>query len=122
MPRFVVLRHETPPGAPRPTHWDLMFECGASLRTWAVLELPTSTTSVAAQRLADHRLAYLDYEGPVSRSRGVVSRWDGGDYEITYECPDQWSVQLRGKRWTGQLSLRLQDEQVALWTAHFVPD
>ena len=120
MPRFVVLRHETPQGARRPAHWDLMFEYGESLRTWAVLELPTSTTSVEAERLSDHRRAYLDYEGPVSHSRGTVSRWDGGDYEIRCERLDQWTVQLHGQRWTGQLSLRLEDEQVARWTAHFV--
>ncbi len=122
MPRFVVLRHETPPGADRPAHWDLMFEYGTRLRTWAVCQLPSADLDVEAERLADHRCDYLDYVGPVSRNRGTVSRWDAGDYEITCERPDQWTVQLSGQRWTGQLSLRLEDQQTARWTAHFVSD
>ena len=34
MPRFVVLRHETPPGYPRPPHYDLMLEQEGGLWTW----------------------------------------------------------------------------------------
>src|SRR5882724_3306447 len=67
MPRFVILRHETPPGFARPAHWDFMLECGGVLRTW---------------EMADHRLAYLEYEGEVPGGRGTVSRWDEGRYEI----------------------------------------
>ena len=35
MPRYVILQHDTPPGYPRPLHWDLMLEQGRTLRTWA---------------------------------------------------------------------------------------
>ena len=96
MPRFVVLRHSLPTESERPTHWDWMFETNGALETWATepLELPmdnidelllTRPYSVRAQRLQDHRLAYLDYEGPVSENRGSVARILQG----TYSCLDQ---------------------------------
>ena len=71
--RFVVLRHELPAGANRPTHWDLMLEQQAALRTWAVPAPPEEVTDTEINRLADHRRKYLRYEGPVSGNRGTVS-------------------------------------------------
>jgi hypothetical protein len=82
MPRFVILRHETPPGFARPTHWDFMLECGGALRTWALGEAPSPGCEIVAEELPDHRLTYLDYEGEVSCGRGIVTRWDAGTYEI----------------------------------------
>jgi hypothetical protein len=80
MPRFVVLRHETPPGYPRESHFDLMFERGEALWTLAALQLPVHGEPVVADELFEHRLAYLDYEGDVSAGRGSVRRVDAGDY------------------------------------------
>jgi hypothetical protein len=82
MPRFVILRHETPPGYARATHWDLMLECAGVLRTWALPEPPSPDCELVAEELPDHRLAYLDYEGDVSGNRGRVTRWDAGTYEV----------------------------------------
>lgn len=81
MPRFVVLRHEMPAGAARPSHWDFMLECGGVLRTWALPQLPNAFEPQIVESLPDHRLAYLEYEGEVSGGRGSVSRWDAGSYE-----------------------------------------
>jgi hypothetical protein len=39
-----------------------------------------ASNTVDAQRIADHRLAYLEYEGPISGGRGTVRRLDGGSY------------------------------------------
>lgn len=99
MPRFVVLRHSLPAEAERPTHWDWMFELNGVLETWATEPLnqlfgPSELIepiSVIAQRLADHRLEYLDYEGPVSGQRGSVARILRG----TYTCLDQSRRQRR---------------------------
>src|SRR4051794_23553598 len=63
MPRFVLLRHETPAGSERPTHFDLMLEHNGVLRTWALSGLPAAGEPLLAEQLPDHRLAYLDYEG-----------------------------------------------------------
>ena len=80
--RFVILLHRTPPGYERGDHWDVMFEDGQRLRTWAVTRPPTHGCAVTAERLADHRMLYLDFEGEISENRGVVSRWDAGTYRF----------------------------------------
>src|SRR5262245_17631602 len=99
MPRFVVLRHETPPGYRRPAHFDLMLEEGGVLRTWALESLPpVGGEPIPAERLPDHRLDYLDYEGPVSGDRGSVSRVDFGTYEPLPSPPNQQRFRLDGTR------------------------
>ena len=77
MPRYVILTHDHPF-----LHWDLMLEQGGVLRTWRLLAEPAAGQTVAAERLADHRVAYLDYEGPVRGDRGIVKRWDCGSYDV----------------------------------------
>ena len=58
-----------------------MLEDGDVLLTWRLVELPTiGGAAVVAQRLADHRRAYLSYQGPVSGGRGEVRRVDAGEF------------------------------------------
>ena len=65
------------------------------LETWALDQVPhdwrelnlnqellAKSNSVEALRIADHRLAYLEYEGPVSGNRGCVRRLDAGQYRV----------------------------------------
>jgi hypothetical protein len=101
MPRFVILLHELPAGADRRTHWDLMLEADGVLRTWALAEEPALGRSIAAEPLADHRLAYLTYEGEVSGNRGRVTRWDSGEYEVLAEAADRLEIRLAGGRLAG---------------------
>src|SRR5436190_15625047 len=96
MPRFVVLFHEMPADCERGAHFDLMFEANGVLLTWAAAELPATGTSVAAERLADHRLAYLEYEGPISGGRGNARRVDSGDFEWIEQQPTRYAAQVRG--------------------------
>jgi hypothetical protein len=110
MPRFVILRHETPPGRGRGLHWDLMLECGGVLRTWALAEEPEAGKSIAAEQLPDHRLDYLHYEGPVSQNRGTVSRWDNGEYKILEESPTQLTIALDGARLSATATLTKSDK------------
>lgn len=105
MPRFVILLHEMPPESERPTHWDLMLEAGGALRTWALDEEPRATATIAALQLADHRLAYLDYEGPVSGNRGAVTRVAAGSYELLLDDTDRIVVRLEGEKVQGELEL-----------------
>ena len=95
MPRFVILEHNHPT-----LHWDFMLESGGVLKTWRLPAPPPASTE-AAVPLGDHRLAYLDYEGPVSGSRGVVRRWDAGEYDTVQRDEATWEVRLRGQRWQG---------------------
>jgi hypothetical protein len=96
--RFVILLHETPPGHERATHWDFMLQAGDVLRTWALSEEPRIGAIIEAEALPDHRLAYLDYEGPVSRGRGTVTRWDSGRYTVEHETAAQLYIRLDGNR------------------------
>ena len=80
-----------------------MFECGDVLRTFACLREPTARQPLPVEQLDDHRLDYLDYEGPVSRGRGDVQQWDCGDFEVLEESLEQWLLDLHGRRWNGQV-------------------
>ena len=118
MPRFVVLRHEFPAGHARATHWDLMFQWGSSLRTWALDAEPLSQAQITARALADHRIEYLDYEGPVSDDRGMVARWDQGEYELNASQEHEFRARLRGRRLGCNMTLRKAAEG-HFWTVSF---
>jgi hypothetical protein len=98
--RFVILTHDHPF-----LHWDLMLEGEGGLRTWRLLKEPAAGSASPAERLADHRTAYLDYEGPVSAGRGTVTRWDQGTYEIVSETDDELRTTLAGVRLQGRATL-----------------
>jgi hypothetical protein len=87
-----------------------MLERGEVLRTWALEEPPDAPGTIAASALADHRRAYLDYEGPVSGQRGTVTRWDEGDYELLAEEPRRLTAVLHGRRLVGRVVLTCQVE------------
>src|SRR5436190_1089194 len=102
MPRFVILQHDHPF-----PHHDLMLEAGAVLRTWRLHGFPHED-EVRAEPLGDHRLAYLDYEGPVSGGRGRVRREEAGEYTLLADQPDLVRIELIGRRLRGVLELRRQ--------------
>jgi hypothetical protein len=54
----------------------------------------------------DHRLLYLDYEGPVSGNRGRVVRWDHGTFSWQEALEDQLTIVLQGIRLHGTLLLK----------------
>ncbi|MBA4016686.1 MAG: hypothetical protein C0483_05815 [Pirellula sp.] len=108
MPRYVVLRHELPLDSERPSHWDFMLESGEVLRTWALLQRPDTSEPQIAEALVDHRLAYLEYEGPVSGDRGCVVRWDAGIYEPLNETEisqPSLAIRVAGDRLRGDVKL-----------------
>lgn len=75
--RFVILRHDHPV-----LHWDLLLEHLTSAATWRLESLPRENSVISAERIADHRLLYLDYEGPVSGNRGHVTRVFRGRFSV----------------------------------------
>jgi hypothetical protein len=107
-PRFVILLHETPPGYSHPTHWDLMFEQGTALRTWALAAEPSGGVTIDAERLPDHRREYLDYEGPISGDRGQVTRWDTGTFQLVRDTAQEFVALLTGERLSGRVRLTKQ--------------
>jgi hypothetical protein len=99
--RYVILQHDW-----LGIHYDLMFEVGSALRTWRLDQPPQRGQPLNAVRSFDHRLLYLDYEGPVSGDRGHVKRWDAGTYEGDLDAPNPLRLRLRGNRWQGIIELR----------------
>jgi hypothetical protein len=100
MPRFVLLEHDHPH-----VHLDLMFEVGTVLWTWQLASFPSSEAAVEARRIFDHRLLYLDYEGPISGNRGLVRRLDRGVYEWLEQTTGRLAAWAHGSRLTGRLEL-----------------
>ena len=98
MARFVVLEHRW--GG---VHWDVMLERGEALRTWAVDAPIVAGVEMSARALADHRIAYLDYEGPVSGGRGAVRRIATGTYETIEWTDDRVVVILSGDQLSGEV-------------------
>ena len=121
MPRFVLLIHDHPF-----VHWDLLVQRGEVLRSWRLLESPDRWRSAAesqelsAEAIGDHRLMYLDYEGPVSCERGQVVRWDHGQAEWLTESETSVRLRLSGSRLSGELMLDRATSQ-PLWSARFSP-
>lgn len=111
MPQFVILQHDVPSG----THFDFMLEAGDVLKTWQLPEPPRPGVRIECEALADHRLAYLDYEGPVSDDRGSVTRWDCGDYTIEQQTESVWTVRLAGKRTSCTATLRRLPKTSTRW-------
>jgi len=102
MPRYVILEHDWPQ-----KHWDFMLEVGDVLQTWKLPIAPAANVEMPGEKTFDHRLMYLDYEGPISGDRGSVVRWDAGSYELIVEKSrarskrdhiDRRLIQLEGKR------------------------
>ncbi len=114
MPRYVILEHDYPI-----LHWDLMLESGSILRTWRLAVLPSAGTLVVAEAIHDHRLHYLDYEGPISGNRGQVVRWDSGTFATRDWNAERIALTLVGERLKGELVLeRVAGEE---WKAAFIP-
>jgi len=88
-----------------------MLEKEASLRTWRLDREVDVGGIIDATPLADHRLAYLDYEGPVSGDRGNVVRWDHGGYQVLAESPRRLEVILQGNRLQGRAVLVLREQR-----------
>lgn len=117
MRRFVILRHDSREG----THFDLMLEAGDALKTWALPQPPQPGVEMPCKALGDHRLAYLDYEGPISGNRGSVTRWDSGTYRIVQQDEGQWIVELQGTKLSGRATLCAAPDDRQRWTFQISP-
>jgi hypothetical protein len=105
MPRFVILRHQMPPQSSRLDHWDLMLEDGSHLLTWALPAVPLVGEQFWALPLAEHRLEYLDYEGPLTGDRGRVTRHYWGNYKKLSDDNQQQIFMLRGQYMSSRVTI-----------------
>ena len=96
-----------------------MLEAGAVLKTWALPEPPRPGVEMECEALGDHRLAYLDYEGPISGDRGSVVRWDRGEYAVERQSDTEWVITLAGEKLTGRATLHCQANNPNGWAFSF---
>jgi hypothetical protein len=111
MPRFAILIHDHPF-----LHWDFLLEQGSTCWTWRLLQRPDAASQIPAEPLPDHRIHYLDYEGPVSGDRGNVTRWDYGTFDLLSDQPEKVVVMLHGQQIIGEVTM-LQNENGS-WQWH----
>lgn len=100
--RFVLLYHTWPH-----PHYDLMLEWQGVLKTWRLPSIPQLNLGLVIEAIGDHRLAYLDYEGPVSGNRGEVRRVDSGVYigDLS-DISKPLRLDIQGSLLAGQWELR----------------
>jgi hypothetical protein len=113
--RFVILRHQTPQGE----HFDFMLELGGVLKTWALPRPPELGAEMTCEALPDHRIEYLDYEGPVSGNRGAVTRWDQGTYTPDRHTDTEWTLRLAGEKIAARASLLRSETAPCRWQVSF---
>jgi hypothetical protein len=114
MPRFAILEHNHPF-----PHWDLFLESGQTLRSWRLLQPLQAGVAVPVEPAADHRLMYLDYEGPVSSGRGKVTRVDAGTFTWEEDAAERLAVHLAGVHYKSRLVLT---RKSGGWVATLMPE
>lgn len=140
MPRFVLLYHDCPADYVRQSHWDLMFEEGDALRTWALQQLPrdwdaaqaatsavhahcplaAAENRIAAMKLGDHRSDYLEYEGRLSGNRGSVTRIASGYFATEIETDQVWRLSVSSETLVGSLVLKQSYSDSTQWTLEWL--
>ena len=94
-----------------------MLEAGPMLETWKLPSAPKPGGIILAEKLFDHRLMYLDYEGPISGSRGAVTRWDAGTYMLILNEESSRKLHLQGIRLQGTVEMKRHEGS---WTWYFL--
>ena len=112
--RFVLLHHDWPE-----SHWDFLVdldEKSERVPTWSLdAPLLDQPCHGKAQKLADHRRIYFDYQGPVSGDRGTVQQIMAGTAEVVLQNQDVLefilieSAVLKGTLWIKRLSDKTND-------------
>lgn len=101
--RFVIQEHQKD----QDVHWDLMLAESEHLATWQISVRPAQwgEIPIPCQKIFDHRLMYLSYEGALSENRGQVRIVASGIYLPILLSENQWHVRLESDSISGNLVL-----------------
>lgn len=102
-PHYVILKHTTP----KDTHWDFMLETGDHLSTWRIPIHPNKlkTTPAKAEKIFDHPIKFLSYQGPVNKGTGNVTTADKGTYKIISQTPKKLQIKIKARIINGTYTL-----------------
>lgn len=105
--RYVIQEHQASDGV----HWDLMLQRDDCLWTWRMDRPPVKIgdAPLPLEKIADHPLRFLTYEGPVQNGTGSVRIADHGTIELTEQTPDLLTVAFDGQHLKGRFNLRKTD-------------
>jgi hypothetical protein len=117
MTRYAILEHQQA----QQVHWDFFIERDDVLQAWRLDELPRPNTAVPCSSAPDHRLVYLDYEGPLTGDRGKVIRWDWGEYQLRLDTPTEVVLAVAGQRLCGLLRLERNSPAESQWRLTYRP-
>lgn len=101
--KFVIQEHTTAADK----HWDIMLQSDNWLQTWR-LNCPPEKISeqpVNAEKIFDHPLKFLTYQGPVQNQTGTVYTVEKGTYIIENQTEKQMELNMHGKILNGKFTL-----------------
>ena len=115
--QFVIQQHTTTDGI----HWDLMLEMDDCLWTWRLRVPPADigNAPIPAERIADHSLRFLTYEGPVQNNTGTVTITDKGTYRVKIKNSNKLEITFSGQTVSGEFELYQQNESFMWELKHF---
>ncbi len=104
MIRFVIQKHSRGDDV----HWDLMVELSSALATWRLNTPPgkLAGNTVGAEKIPDHELRFLTYNGPVNDGKGTVEIADSGRCDIHTNHDDMIAGLFDGNRVKGKFCLK----------------
>ncbi len=107
--RFVIQKHVRQ----HDVHWDFMIEQDNCLQTWRIAVSPDklSQEPAHAERIPDHPLRFLTYEGPVNKGKATVAIADCGTYRIIENDKRNITLEMNGKILQGKFSLTHTDKK-----------
>ena len=133
--RYVILEHQLPASPPGRTqvasidapaddlraglHFDLMFELDSQLVTFALPRVSQESNTLQVERLPDHRIVYLTYEGEISNNRGHVKQWDAGTYVGGWTEEGRWEACLDGRELNGSMTIARVSNEENVWDLRF---
>jgi hypothetical protein len=85
-----------------------MLEAGEALETYRLSLPPGQLTQekCSAEKIFEHPLRFLTYEGPVNQGAGNVEIAERGTFNVICQKPDYTELELAGEILQGRFALR----------------
>ena len=101
--KFVIQEHTNTGGI----HWDFMLESGDNLQTYRLENSPKDMLikDTIGEKIFDHQLKFLTYQGPVNNGIGSVKIAESGTYRIISKNKKQIELDLKGRVLDGNCTL-----------------